>query len=153
MIRCKISGTTASLAGLESGEENAVERILLLYSICFSTGGIPVLNLGDEVRPLRFRLLATSTAKSALYDTQVGQLNDYYMPAEKGAEHDSRWIHRSVYPAARYEENQDGISDSDRLFAGMRQLINLRKKTDELGEQQRYVCLRPVARTDAIMLE
>lgn len=49
MLACCISGTTASLAGLESGEENAIERILLLYSICFSTGGIPVINLGDEV--------------------------------------------------------------------------------------------------------
>ena len=49
MNKCRISGTTASLAGLESGEENAVERVLLMYSICFSSGGIPVLNLGDEV--------------------------------------------------------------------------------------------------------
>lgn len=46
---CTISGTTASLAGLESGEEHAVERILLLYSIAFSTGGIPMITLGDEV--------------------------------------------------------------------------------------------------------
>lgn len=52
MINRSISGTTASLAGLESGEENAVERILLMYSICFSSGGIPMINLGDEVSEL-----------------------------------------------------------------------------------------------------
>ena len=46
---CRISGTAASLAGLESGEEHAIERLLLLYSIAFSTGGIALLYLGDEV--------------------------------------------------------------------------------------------------------
>jgi amylosucrase len=110
--RCAISGTTASLAGLESGEEHAVERVLLLYSICFSTGGIPVLNLGDE----------------------VGQLNDYGMPAEKDAEHDSRWIHRPACPTDKYEEKKDDESNAGLLFTGMRQLIEIRKKTDELGE-------------------
>lgn len=47
---CRISGTAASLAGLESGEEHAIERLLLLYSLAFSTGGIALLYLGDEVR-------------------------------------------------------------------------------------------------------
>lgn len=56
------------------------------------------------------------------------------MPAEKGAEHDSRWVHRPAYPASRYEEKKDEESDVGRLFKGMRQLIDLRKKTDELGE-------------------
>lgn len=71
--------------------------------------------------------------------SQVGQLNDYYMPAEKGAEHDSRWIHRPAYPADRYEEKKDEESDVGRLFKGMRQLIDLRKKTDELGESNPLV--------------
>ena len=47
---CRVAGTAASLAGLESGEKQAVERLLLVYSISFSTGGIALLNLGDEVR-------------------------------------------------------------------------------------------------------
>ena len=52
---CRISGTTASLCGLEDGSAAAVDRILLAHSVAFSTGGIPLLYLGDE----------------------VGQLNDY----------------------------------------------------------------------------
>lgn len=47
---CRISGTAASLAGLESGEWGGIDRLLLLYSIAFSTGGIALLYLGDEVR-------------------------------------------------------------------------------------------------------
>lgn len=56
------------------------------------------------------------------------------MPAEKDAEHDSRWIHRPTYPADRYEEKKDEDSDVCRLFRGMRHLIDIRKKTEELCE-------------------
>ena len=60
---CRISGTCASLAGLEKAlnEETAVEvelalrRILLIHGIILTIGGIPLLYLGDE----------------------IGQLNDY----------------------------------------------------------------------------
>lgn len=47
---CRISGTAASLAGIEAEGEFAIKRILLLQSLAFSTGGIPLLYLGDEVR-------------------------------------------------------------------------------------------------------
>ena len=57
-LDCRISGTTASLCGLEDGSALAVARILLAHSVTFSTGGIPLLYLGDE----------------------VGQLNDYDYP-------------------------------------------------------------------------
>jgi amylosucrase len=52
---CRISGTTASLAGVEANDPGGVERVLLLYAIALSAGGIPLIYLGDE----------------------VGQLNDY----------------------------------------------------------------------------
>lgn len=47
---CRITGTAASLAGIEAEGESAIARLLLLESIAFSTGGIPLLYLGDEVR-------------------------------------------------------------------------------------------------------
>jgi len=68
------------------------------------------------------------------YLRQVGQLNDYHMPAEKDAEQDSRWIHRSTYPTHRYDEKKDENSNVGQLFRGMRHLIDLRKKTEELCE-------------------
>lgn len=58
------------------------------------------------------------------------------MPSEKGAEEDSRWVHRPAYPSKGHEEKRVPHSTANRLFHGMRQLIELRKKTDELGEQQ-----------------
>src|SRR5437879_6327536 len=53
----RISGTLASLAGLEQAMQSTVEqqielavrRILMLYSIILSIGGIPLIYLGDEV--------------------------------------------------------------------------------------------------------
>jgi len=57
---CRISGTCASLAGLEKAinEETSVEvdlaiqRILLIHSIILSMGGIPLFYLGDEIGTL-----------------------------------------------------------------------------------------------------
>ncbi|KAH6663757.1 amylosucrase, partial [Halenospora varia] len=77
---CRISGTIASLAGLESGEEGAVERILLAYSIAMSTGGVPLIYLEDE----------------------VGILNDYSYVNDPSHRNDSRWVHRPTYPANQY---------------------------------------------------
>src|SRR5438874_494750 len=56
----RVSGTLASLAGLEQAIQSsdelqmelAVRRIVMLYSIILSIGGIPLLYLGDEVGTL-----------------------------------------------------------------------------------------------------
>ena len=68
----RVSGTTASLAGLEAGDPLAVRRILLAHSIILSTGGLPQLYLGDE----------------------VGQLNDYSYVDDPAHRDDSRWVGR-----------------------------------------------------------
>ncbi|KAL2403971.1 Amylosucrase [Exophiala dermatitidis] len=108
---CRISGTTASLAGLESMQEYAVERILLLYSLAMSTGGIPLIYLGDE----------------------VGQLNDYSCLKDPARMGDSRWVNRPWYPAPKYAERHDPETTSGRIFTGIRHLIQLRKATLELA--------------------
>ena len=84
----RISGTLASLAGLEralhtqdAGEiELAMRRILLLHGIILSVGGIPLIYLGDE----------------------VGTLNDYSYRDDPAKVDDSRWVHR---PAHRLGED------------------------------------------------
>ncbi|KAK4935367.1 hypothetical protein LTR10_023571 [Elasticomyces elasticus] len=108
---CRISGTTASLAGLESMQDHAIERILLAYSIAMSTGGIPLIYLGDE----------------------VGQLNDYTYLNDPAKMDDSRWVNRPFYPKSRYAERHDENTIPGRIYAGIKHLIHLRKTTVELA--------------------
>jgi amylosucrase len=108
---CRISGTTASLLGLEDGSSPAVARILLAHSVAFSTGGIPLLYLGDE----------------------VGQLNDYQYALEDGHGTDSRWVHRPHRPAGRYARRHDPSTPEGAVFAGLRRMISMRASTPELA--------------------
>ena len=66
---CRISGTAASLVGLEQRDPHAVARLLLLYGVVLSSGGIPLIYLGDE----------------------VGTLNDPTYVNDPGKADDSRW--------------------------------------------------------------
>ena len=47
----RISGSLASLAGLEAGDPDAVARILLAHAIILGFGGLPVIWMGDELGP------------------------------------------------------------------------------------------------------
>ncbi|MES2093850.1 MAG: alpha-amylase family glycosyl hydrolase [Actinomycetota bacterium] len=106
---CRISGTTASLAGLEANDAGAIDRILLAHSIVLSTGGIPLLYLGDE----------------------VGQLNDYgYLEVPAHAD-DSRWVGRPLYPTASYATRADPTTDAGRIYQGLSRLIEVRGYTSE----------------------
>lgn len=104
---CRISGTCASLCGLEQGDPHAVARILLLHGIVLSAGGIPLLYLGDE----------------------VGTLNDFAYLDDPGKAGDSRWVHRPPRHAERYAQRHDPASDAGRVHAGLRRLIAQRSAT------------------------
>lgn len=108
---CRICGTTASLCGLEDDPDHAIERILLAHSVAFSTGGIPLLYLGDE----------------------VGQLNDYQYALEEGHDADSRWVHRPHYPAEQYARRHDPATPEGRIFSGLRRMTEVRASTPELA--------------------
>jgi amylosucrase len=107
----RVSGTTASLAGVEAGEALGVERVLLAHSIVLSTGGVPLLYLGDE----------------------VGQLNDYGALADPDHAADSRWVHRPPFPADRYAERSDPDSDAGSIYRGLRRLLQVRRETPQLA--------------------
>ncbi|RIX30966.1 amylosucrase [Amnibacterium setariae] len=107
----RVSGTTASLAGVEAGDPFGVQRVLLAHSIALSTGGVPLLHLGDE----------------------VGQLNDYGYLAVPEHAGDSRWVHRPAYPADRYAQRTDPDSDAGAIHRGLRRLIQVRRQTPELA--------------------
>ena len=108
---CRISGTSASLAGLESGQEGALQRVLLAYQIAMSTGGIPLIYLGDE----------------------VGQLNDYSYINDPSKRDDSRWVNRPRYPQDRYNDRLNPETIPGKVFAGLKKLIDLRKGSPELA--------------------
>lgn len=102
---CRICGTAASLAGIEQDDPHGVARVLLLYSVVLSSGGIPLLYLGDE----------------------VGTLNDHGYLANPDQASDSRWVHRPARDERRYAQRKDPRSIPGRLYAGLRHMIEVRR--------------------------
>ncbi len=111
---CRISGTTASLAGLEAHDTGGVDRVVLAHSITLSTGGVPLIYLGDE----------------------VGQLNDYGYLDDPAHASDSRWVNRPSYPADRYAQRLDRSTDAGAIFSRLRRLIEVRAATPEFDGTQ-----------------
>jgi amylosucrase len=116
----RISGTAASLAGLESALKSgdslavdlAVKRICLLYSVALSAGGIPLIYLGDE----------------------IAMLNDYGYRDDPGKAADSRWAHRPAFDWRRAENRHDESTPEGRVFQTLRRLIDVRKQTPAFGK-------------------
>jgi len=108
----RISGTCASLAGLEKAvrEETAAEvelairRILLIHGICLTIGGIPLIYLGDE----------------------IGTLNDYSYRDDPAKAEDSRWVHRPFADWEKYARRNDPASIEGRIYQGLRRLAGMR---------------------------
>jgi amylosucrase len=110
---CRISGTCASLAGLEKAlaeegpeeVELAIRRILLIHGVILTVGGIPLIYLGDE----------------------IGTLNDYSYRDDPAHADDSRWVHRPRADWQKYAERTDATSIEGRIYQGLQKLIDLRK--------------------------
>jgi len=120
---CRISGTCASLAGLEQallegaaadGRE-AVDlpagRLLLIHSVILSIGGIPLLYLGDE----------------------IGTLNDYSYRADPAKAADSRWVHRPAADPVLYAARRQPESVAGRVFGELTRLAGIRQSHAEFA--------------------
>ena len=115
----RISGSCASLAGLEKAmkEETvlevdlAIRRILLIYGVILTIGGIPLIYLGDE----------------------TGTLNDYSYRLDPTKIDDSRWVHRPRTDWTVMEQRHDPTSLAGRVFQGLQKLIQMRKQTPAFG--------------------
>ena len=107
----RIAGSTASLAGLEAGDPLAVARILAAHAVIMSSGGIPLLYLGDE----------------------VGQLNDYSYRDDPVLAVDARWAGRPWFPLDHYAQRGEATSLPGGVFHGMRRLIQVRRATSEFA--------------------
>lgn len=119
---CRISGTCASLAGLEKAineetereVELAIRRILLIHAIILTAGGIPLIYLGDE----------------------IGTLNDYSYRNDPRKLNDSRWVHRPAADWERMGRRNDAATLEGRVYQGLQRLIRLRKNCAALAGGQ-----------------
>jgi len=121
----RISGTCASLAGLEKGlqegleeeVEMAVRRILLMHAIILTIGGMPLLYLGDE----------------------IGTLNDYSYRLDAAKAGDSRWVHRPYTDWGKVERRSNAASIEGRIYQGIQRLIDLRQSNPVFAGQTTQV--------------
>lgn len=115
----RISGSLASLAGLELGIERddermvalSIERILLGHALMSGFGGIPLIYMGDE----------------------IGMTNDYRytsIPAQAG---DNRWLHRPYMDWEKAELRHDEAGVEGRIFHGIRKIVRARRHTPQLN--------------------
>lgn len=123
----RISGTAASLSGIELalqlGDDRlldlAVRRLLLLYSVVFSYGGIPLLYMGDEV---------------ALRNDR-----SYLQHPERAP--DNRWMQRPVLDEAAVERRRRPGTLEHRVFAGIARFAEVRRTLATLRTGGRTVPL------------
>jgi len=129
---CRVCGSLASLCGLEGalndndaqGVDEAVKRMLLLYGITFSIGGIPLLYSSDE----------------------IGKLNDYSYRDDDSKKHDDRWVNRI---AVTNEDTQLALGETTplntaqtaslRVFKGLQQMIAIRKQNAIFGQAKTHI--------------
>ncbi len=110
---CRISGTCASLAGLEKAlaveteveVDLAIKRIVMIYSIILTIGGIPLFYLGDE----------------------LGTLNDYGYLTNKLQKQDSRWVHRPEHDEKLAEKRHNKKTATGRIFTELLKIIQIKK--------------------------
>ncbi len=129
----RISGTLASLAGLEAalypgGRDGAIDastiavstiaasavdpgavdlalgRIFLVHAMIYGFGGVPLLYMGDE----------------------LGLLNDHSYRDDPRLAQDNRWLHRPMMDWSAAERRHDPTSVEGRIFAGVRHLAGVR---------------------------
>jgi amylosucrase len=107
----RISGSFASLAGLEKGQAAlAVQRILMGHALIASFGGIPLIYMGDE----------------------LAMPNDYSYRDRADHAHDSRWVHRPAMDWHRAEARHAGSTPASEVYLGTQHILARRKATPDL---------------------
>jgi len=109
----RISGTAASLCGIEAALvaddpaalDRAIERLLLLYSVAFAMGGIPLVYMGDE----------------------LGLRNDHAWEQEPKQASDNRWMHRPPMDWSAAARRHDLTTVEGRIFTRFVRLVSVRR--------------------------
>lgn len=121
----RITGSAASLLGLEKGLEQtnqkliklAVNKILMLHAIILSYGGIPMIYAGDE----------------------IGTLNDYSYLKNKALKEDSRWANRPKQDWKIVSELDKIDTPQTQIFRSLKKLIRIRKNTPVFADKNNLV--------------
>ncbi|MDQ1586132.1 MAG: amylosucrase, partial [Actinomycetota bacterium] len=108
----RISGSAASLSGLEAalaaGDAAEVDlslrRLLMLYSVVYSYGGVPLLYMGDE----------------------LAMRNDPGWDQDPAHAHDNRWLHRPAMDWDAAGRRADPGTLEGRVFAGLAEMARVR---------------------------
>ena len=116
----RISGSLASLVGLETALENqdeeaidkAIKTILLLHSVILSFGGIPLLYYGDA----------------------IGTLNSLEYLADPFKRDDNRWMNRSHFDWSKARRRHQAGTVEYRIFSALKKMIALRKETSAFAD-------------------
>ncbi|MCW3158671.1 amylosucrase [Micropruina sonneratiae] len=115
----RISGSLASLAGLEAAIEHddagqladAIARINLLHTFVLGFGGVPLLYMGDE----------------------IGMLNDHSYLQDADHAGDNRWVHRPRMDWAEVEAaGANPAGPSGQVLAGLRHTVGVRRRLPQL---------------------
>ncbi len=125
----RISGTLASLCGLENAIADndaneiahSINKILLMQSVSFFIGGLPMIFYGDE----------------------VGYTNDYSYLDEAGKSYDNRWMHR---PKIDWQKNNlKDLSGTieQRIFSGTKKLLSIRKSLPAISDKSNLIWMTP----------
>jgi amylosucrase len=116
----RISGSLASLVGLESALESqdeaaidaAIKTIVLLHCVILSFGGIPLLYYGDA----------------------IGTLNSLEYLADPTEATDNRWMHRSYFDWNKAKKRHETGTVEQRIFSTLKKMIALRKETTAFAD-------------------
>lgn len=116
----RISGTLASLVGLEyavqngdiEAQEDSIKLILLLHSMTLSFGGIPLLYYGDE----------------------IGTTNDYSYLQDPNKAGDSRWANRPKIDWQKADRRHTEGSLEYKIFSSLKNMIAVSKDIEQFAD-------------------
>lgn len=117
-------GMASALCGYPSARSEverllARRRMLLLYGLALSFGGLPVIYMGDELA--------------------LGNDEGYRDSPEKA--NDSRWLQRPDLDPTAYAHRHDAGSEAGQMFAALCQLFKCRRENVQLAATQPRHCL------------
>lgn len=116
----RISGTLASLCGLEYGTahnhkkiiDESLNKILLMQAQSILLGGLPMLYYGDE----------------------IGYTNDYGYLDEPSKDYDNRWMHRPLIDWSKNEKRKTEGTTEHIVFENTRKILKIRKNNKTFSD-------------------
>lgn len=125
----RISGSLASLCGLEYGIDHklkeiiaqSVQKTLLMQAHSLLLGGIPMMYYGDE----------------------IAYTNDYSYLQDLGKNYDNRWMHRPIINWQKNELRKKKNTVEHTVFTGIQKLIKIRKSYLTFGDYNNIEWMSP----------